>query len=171
MSRTAPQEALDDPTARFVCPLDSFGEILSSSAILQDLWKHALDERHQKELYRQGLFRCELGCAMGFTDALRRLHHYAEQARGVEILQDYDCPYATCAGSPIETAYSRLQHWMQKHASKEYGSAGYGYVDEACEIVFPKGCDAVPYLGWTHVVRFQVGRMCSPQGSSRQVYC
>lgn len=137
MSRTAPQEASDDPTARFVCPFGSCGEILSSSSTLQDLWSHASDGFHQKELCRQGLFRCELGCPVGFTDALGRLYHYSQQACGVEILQEYDCPYATCAGLPNETAYSRLQHWIHKHASKEYGSAGYVYMDEACEIVFP----------------------------------
>lgn len=83
------------------------------------------------------MFRCELGCPVGFTDALGSLYHYSQQACGVEMLQDYDCPYATCAGPPKETAYARLQHWMHKHAAKEYGSAGYGVIDEACEMVSP----------------------------------
>lgn len=125
MSRTALQEASDDPTARFVCPLGFFGEILSSSSTLQDLWSHASDEFHQKELYRQGLVRCELGCPVGFTGALGRLQHYSQQACGVEMLQDYDCLYATCAEPSNETAYSRAQHWMHEHASEQYGSAGY----------------------------------------------
>ncbi|KAG9953076.1 hypothetical protein KCU85_g1657, partial [Aureobasidium melanogenum] len=122
MSRTAPQEASDDPATRFVCPLDSCGEVLSLHRPFE-----TSGLMHQMSFTRKS-------CTVKDVQVL---YHYSQQACGVEMLQDYDCPYATCAGPPKETAYARLQHWMHKHAAKEYGSAGYGVIDEACEMVSP----------------------------------
>ncbi|KEQ92219.1 hypothetical protein AUEXF2481DRAFT_437889 [Aureobasidium subglaciale EXF-2481] len=72
-----------DGTACYTCPLPTCKRVLPANCRLSDLWTHASIGDHPKELHSAGIFPCQVGRVVGFTDpAARQLHiNYIEKEK------------------------------------------------------------------------------------------